>query len=656
MGQHVDNYLENYIEGNLTNDEKLQVDEHLKTCNECARLFEVMPKVYAVLPEMNEIPMSDDFHNKMWAEIETRENKKAFNWIWISKPSYAVAISFGILLFVCYYFKIGPCARKELAIVTPPSIVIPPGKQPGQTVVIPPNPSIIKNPVVNNNVVKPPKYTASDYPVIIAMSPNENHEIVARGKNSTSGQLYTIDPIKFDNLAGALLLNENISTFNNFKVENIKLPGNNVVAEDKIKNIVITALQRRGVKLTDDAEIGKIYIKIADIGKEYKITLSAVSNDNKAIALNKVVINVPKTLLKKDILNTPQTQNWLIEQFSGKNDDSSDLARVELLKCGTEVLKKLHNQMLICSSPAEAERIASLIGDIGSTKSVSPLVRMMRDRRLADAAAVGLRRIGKIAIPELKKAWYDENRSEAHLRLLDIFAEINDKTANEMLHQGLKDQFKSVRESAAIILSRRLDEAALPQLVEMMKNLDGDIRLQAVEAVVKYKRVDMIKNLSAVATDSYEDVVTRRTAVNGIANINDKLAIEELLNISKILLKENNVPESLLDAITNAIGKQNHTAVPTWIHELETGSSQTKQLSARILSLIADDRAVYALLKALESNDAMVRSSAAESLGVIKNEKALPGLKNLLKDDDEEVRNTAMVAWKKITGKEPTEQ
>jgi HEAT repeat protein len=144
--------------------------------------------------------------------------------------------------------------------------------------------------------------------------------------------------------------------------------------------------------------------------------------------------------------------------------------------------------------------------------------------------------------------------------------------------------------------------------------------------------------------------------VNGIANINDKLAVEELLNISKILLKEDNVPESLLDAITNAIGKQNHTAVPAWIHELETGNSQTKQLSARILSLIADDRAVHALLKALESNDALVRSSAAESLGIIKNEKALPGLKILLKDDDEEVRNTAMIAWEKITGKEPTEQ
>jgi HEAT repeat protein len=654
MGQHVDNYLENYIEGNLTNDEKFQVDEHLKTCNECARLFEVMPKVYAVLPEMNEIPMSDDFHNKMWAEIEARENKKSFSWIWISKPSYAVAITFGVLLFACYYFKIGPCARKELSLVTPPSIVMP-DKQPGETVVIPSNPAIVKGPTANN-IVKPPKYSASDYPVIIAMSPNEKNDIVARGNNNIRGKLYTIDPIKFDNLAAELLLNENISTFNNYKVENIKLPGNNVVAEDKIKNIVITALQRRGVKLADGEEIGKIYTKISDVGKEYKITLSAVSNENEAIALNKVVINVPKILPKKDVLNTPQTQNWLIEQFVGKNEDSSDLARVELLKCGTEVLKKLHNQMLICSSPAEAEKIASLIGDIGSTQSVSPLVRMMRDRRLADAAAVGLRRIGKTAIPELKKAWYDENRSEAHLRLLDIFAEINDKTANEMLHQGLKDQFKSVRESAAIILSRRLDNAALPQLVEMMKNIDGDIRLQAVEAVVKYKRVDMIKNLSAVATDSYENVVTRRAAVNGIANINDKLAVEELLNISKILLKEDNVPESLLDAITNAIGKQNHTAVPAWIHELETGNSQTKQLSARILSLIADDRAVHALLKALESNDALVRSSAAESLGIIKNEKALPGLKILLKDDDEEVRNTAMIAWEKITGKEPTEQ
>ncbi|MEI6519100.1 MAG: HEAT repeat domain-containing protein [bacterium] len=651
MGKHVDNYLESYIDGALTDDEKLQVEEHLKTCSECSRLFDIMPKVYAALPEMSEIPVSEDFHSRMWAEIEAREDKKAASLIWISKPSLAFALTFGLLLLACCYFKLGPCSKKELTMVNSPSIVVP-----GSQITNPANNIIKKCPTSTEKLTVPPKYTASDYPVIIAMAPVKNSDVVPRGNNGINGKLYTIDPMGFDKLTGELLSSCKVANLDDYKVENVTLPGKNITAENKIKDIVTNSLRRRGVKLTENNGVGKIYTKITDAGKEYKVTMSAVANENESIALNKVTADIAKTTPDKDVLNTPQTQNWLIAQFIGKNDDSSDLARAELLSCGTAVLTKLHEQMLVCSTPAEAEKMASLIGDIGSTKSVAPLVRMMRDRRLADAAAIGLRRIGKTAVPELKKAWYDENRSEAHLRLLDIFSEIKDKTADEMLHKGLKDQFQSVRESAAVILGKNLDKAALPQLAEMMKNIDGDVRLQAVEAVVKYKSTAMISNLSAVATDPYEDVVTRHTAVNGIGSINDKTAVDALLNISKILQKENNVPESLLDAVTNAIEKQNRSAVPAWIHELETGSSESKQLSARVLSLIADDRAVDALIKALSSSDPMVRASAAESLGIIKNEKALTGLKTVLKDDDEEVRNTATIAWKKITGKEPTGQ
>jgi HEAT repeat protein len=137
---------------------------------------------------------------------------------------------------------------------------------------------------------------------------------------------------------------------------------------------------------------------------------------------------------------------------------------------------------------------------------------------------------------------------------------------------------------------------------------------------------------------------------------NDKAAVDELVNISKKLMNEDNVPESLLQAVTKGIIRQNHSAIPAWIHELETGNSQSKQLSARMLSLIADERAVDALIKALSSDDLMLRASAAESLGIIKSEKALPFLKALLKDENKDVREAASIAWKEITGKEPTEQ
>ena len=226
MGKHVDNYLENYIDGNLTEDEKKQVEEHLKTCSDCARLFTVMPKVNAALPEMIEISVSEDFHSKMWAEIEEQKNKKANSWIRVSRPSFAFAVTFGLLFVACYYFKLGPYAKKELAIVTQPSI-----EMPGSSIITPEHKIVKKGP---RFPINPANYKVADYPLIIAMVPAINTDVIARGNNNEVGKLYTINPLAIDNLTGKLLENEKVTNIDNYKVEMVKLPGKNVAAESKV--------------------------------------------------------------------------------------------------------------------------------------------------------------------------------------------------------------------------------------------------------------------------------------------------------------------------------------------------------------------------------------------------------------------------------------
>ncbi len=650
MDKHCDKYLEEYLNGTLPADVSVVVEEHLKSCKECARLYEVMPEFYKTLPKMNRMKMSAGFYNRFWAELEARELKKKNFWKQILKPSLTFA--FGILIFACYYFKLGPFAiKKETIEAKKPSIVIPEAQIPDK-----------KHPenrikTVVNKYIYPAKYNNSDYPVIIAMTPNKPDEIIARGSNDIEGQLYTIDPIEIDKLTGKLLESNKLENIPDYRINKVKLPGNNVNAENKIKKIISIALHRRGIEtVKDDTAKCEINADIADTAKGYRITISAENINNDSETADKVTTLIAKKSLTSNILNTSQTQNWLISQFTGNNEEYSALAREELLKCGTDILPKLYDQLILSKNNTEAEKIAALIGEIGSKSSVAPLVRLMRDRRLADAAAIGLRKIGKSAVPELKKSWYKENRSEAHLRLIEIFAEIDDKTANDMIHIGLKDQFQSVRESAAIILSRKLDKAALPQLAEMTTNLDGDIRLQAVEAIAKYKQVEMVSKLSAIVLDTYESDCTRRIAINAIADIDNKIAVDEIVKISLTLLKENNQSEQLLNTLTKAIIKQKRKAVPAWINQLDSGNSQAKQFSARILTLIANDTAIDALIKATTDTDPMVRTSAIESLGIIKAEKALPAIKNALNDDNEEVVRAAVIAWKKITGTEANNQ
>ena len=142
------------------------------------------------------------------------------------------------------------------------------------------------------------------------------------------------------------------------------------------------------MKVTDSNGAGNINSSVIDNGKEYHMTISAIAKENELIILNKVSTDIPKIAPEKEVLNTPENQSWLIMQYMSKNVEISKFAHAELMKCSSAVLTKLYSQMSACSTPTEAERVAALIGDIGSNKSVIPLVRMTRNRRLADAAAI----------------------------------------------------------------------------------------------------------------------------------------------------------------------------------------------------------------------------------------------------------------------------
>jgi HEAT repeat protein len=247
------------------------------------------------------------------------------------------------------------------------------------------------------------------------------------------------------------------------------------------------------------------------------------------------------------------------------------------------------------------------------------------------------------------------------------------------LIEALSHKEWRIRRDAAIALGELVDPSAVNPLTAAIFDNDYNVKKSAAAALVKFGAVAVKPFIDALENN---DVIVRRLAVEALGKLQDKRAVEPLINT---LIKPIDIPEFKtgresvcrdavaalvkigdaraveplitilrdkneilhLDAV-KALGELGDTrAVEPLIDILKYKDILTdtkkdfREAAAEALGKIGDLRAVEPLIVALADNYWSVRSNSARSLGKLKDPRAILPLITALNDRDESVRFAA---------------
>jgi HEAT repeat protein len=206
----------------------------------------------------------------------------------------------------------------------------------------------------------------------------------------------------------------------------------------------------------------------------------------------------------------------------------------------------------------------------------------------------------------------------------------------------LQDKIKAVRVDAAEALAR-IGQAAVPALLDALRNRDWVVRLHAVEALGKIRSADAVDPLLEVLFND-ADTAIRADAVRSLGEIGHARAIEFLL----IALKDKEVRvvaiealgkigdrravSALMDIVSGrgrpAESRPIHGCGDRWDEEMLAMAA-----AVRALAQIGDEAAIPTLVDALQPT--VTRAEAAVALGQF-GPAAIPFVLDLVKRERDE--------------------
>lgn len=141
-------------------------------------------------------------------------------------------------------------------------------------------------------------------------------------------------------------------------------------------------------------------------------------------------------------------------------------------------------------SPDVRERAALAAGRIGDPGAGPGLLALLSDEvAVAQAAAFGLGLLGDASSVEELKASLAREEEALRVSLLDALGRIGGAPAHDAILPWLNasDSPKSVRESAAVALSRKPRKETVPDLFAALKDREPDVRWRAAYALSRLK-------------------------------------------------------------------------------------------------------------------------------------------------------------------------
>ncbi|MBZ0315539.1 MAG: HEAT repeat domain-containing protein [Anaerolineae bacterium] len=208
------------------------------------------------------------------------------------------------------------------------------------------------------------------------------------------------------------------------------------------------------------------------------------------------------------------------------------------------------------------------------------------------------------------------------------------------LLESLRDFNEKVRAGAANALGNIKDPVALPNLLEALHDPSPQVRASAAAALGNIGDPIAITALSDALRDS--DISVRRLAANALGNIGDPVALPNLLEAL-----HDPSPQVRASAVAALGNIGDVTAVSSLLEALHDKDSDVRSHTTQALGSIGDVASISSLLETLGDTDWLVRRNAVEALEKI-GTPAIPGLLDTLRDLKKYGRAAAALALGRI--------
>jgi predicted anti-sigma-YlaC factor YlaD len=73
-------FISKYFDGVLQQEEKDILFSHIEQCSNCKLEFEILSKIYNILPEYKDVELQTSLESRIFAKIEEQQNKKLIVW------------------------------------------------------------------------------------------------------------------------------------------------------------------------------------------------------------------------------------------------------------------------------------------------------------------------------------------------------------------------------------------------------------------------------------------------------------------------------------------------------------------------------------------------------------------------------------------------
>ena len=369
-----------------------------------------------------------------------------------------------------------------------------------------------------------------------------------------------------------------------------------------------------------------------------------------------------------------QDASLMIEQIT----EVDPYLALECLMHGARIDERTQNliieRFLNLTSAFEAETSDVLIQKLLQSFDEQALPLLIENWQLQEGTDMLLRKLGQDAVRLLtdilkREKW--QRRSGAAWAL----GELREPAAVPSLIEALRDDNESVRTEAGHALLR-IGKPAIPRIVSLLKDEEADMRAVAVKLLGRFKDPSTVPHLIECLEDNEwpfrEEVSISELAAISLRRIGTQDALtaiekwrkqrkedSEQPDVSAQLAPNDFASEQLLaelehpnweirrNAIIRLGESENNLALPYIIKAVNDSDNSVQLAAIKALEEFSGSDAVQALVSALRNADTAICDAAALALST-KGEEALPGLIEAMTDPSADVRGVAAEALGKI--------